>query len=1010
MALKTIDQFPKITDEVLFQIQTTNDAGLLSDPHKIRRLVIYYLKRDFLKTSNFSIFEDKIIEAELLNALNQAKQLAISNPTEENLTAYIKLQKEFDTNAQTKLFYYQNADVVQIVGSENFPAWLETDTDNALLVQTGTGLFEYTWNPVGAREGDYFICWEWEPVIAGTSLAQYVSFSLSGNTELTTSIPTHFVPSNKFETLLERYTPELFKQYLNSSDLTPEVIQEFNGAIAKGFESIENLGNQLLDIKDSNATHEAFLPILANTFATKLRSQDPTLWRRQIKRSIPINKKKGTYSGLEEALDQAGIRLDKFTLLWQITSPYTWQEYFVVQNGIMDFELSKVLIEPLDENNFKLYFRYTEDSDWTEMTSGDATFTTDSGVTTMTVSGLDDDTEIRVIYQYAIVPNDTEQNREDYIRSLPLADQRDPRDQIYPLVNWNVRVIEEDDAFFDSVIPHRHPFYDDVIYGHVRTEFPYSENIYNMEEYNGSIRESTNPCHIDRDFIDNCSACRSSMFNIDIEISNLSNIRVTEAIEIIKDYAPFHAVLHTVNFSGGMSDYVQPPIETISCLIRYLQNDTVVVGQYSFNRAMESDNVVTRSDLAEMNAVVTNLPGTFYNEKIVFYSSDQNMDEVGVSSNNVLEIISPPAEYSIENIEGHYADTIGVSDGFDPSLFTFNLSNNLLETTADIYQNNLFKFTSSEVNFLDYPIKTYWNIDHSGYVGGAWKVSLTYGDFEIDHISPDNELFLRDPSSLLPVSSVDDLDFTILSDADVDIVTGIGDLEVVNRGLVDLFADASAYKIGYYLVYNGVQYKIIEKNPDDINQFYISDYSDGNVGSANIKIYKRLINRKQGQFAYKGWLLDAGINLEAALEIQNGDNPPVDPLENGRFKQNYLILNNSEYYIIQDIDANMVTLSGPPQDWTIAGTSDVFTVYRFDKKDLQVDSRAMNPKVPGFNFVAIDREGNDIISRIEEDVTPLLMQSNLNNDNSDFKDVVNTKEKISFKIEYKNGDSQQGTI
>ena len=206
-------------------------------------------------------------------------------------------------------------------------------------------------------------------------------------------------------------------------------------------------------------------------------------------------------------------------------------------------------------------------------------------------------------------------SREDYIRSLPLADQRDPRDQIYPLVNWNVRVIEEDDAFFDSVIPHRHPFYDDVIYGHVRTEFPYSENIYNMEEYNGSIRESTNPCHIDRDFIDNCSACRSSMFNIDIEISNLSNIRVTEAIEIIKDYAPFHAVLHTVNFSGGMSDYVQPPIETISCLIRYLQNDTVVVGQYSFNRAMESDNVVTRSDLAEMNAVVTNLPGTFYNEK-----------------------------------------------------------------------------------------------------------------------------------------------------------------------------------------------------------------------------------------------------------------------------------------------------------------------------------------------------------------------------------------------------------
>ena len=63
-----------------------------------------------------------------------------------------------------------------------------------------------------------------------------------------------------------------------------------------------------------------------------------------------------------------------------------------------------------------------------------------------------------------------------------------------------------------------------------------------MEEYNGSIRESTNPCHIDRDFIDNCSACRSSMFNIDIEISNLSNLRVIEAIEIIKENVPFHAI------------------------------------------------------------------------------------------------------------------------------------------------------------------------------------------------------------------------------------------------------------------------------------------------------------------------------------------------------------------------------------------------------------------------------------------------------------------------------------
>ena len=1011
MAAKTIDQFPKITDEILFQIETTDDNGLISDPYQVRRVVIYYLERDFLKTSNFNSFEDQIAEIDLVKELNQAKQLALSDPTEQNLSNYIKKQKEYDENAVTKLFYYKNAEVIKIIGSDNFPAWIESDTDNALLEKTGTGLFQYLWSPLGAREGDYFICWEWEPEAAGTNLAKYLSFTLTGNAQITTSIPTHLTKTNKFETLIERYTPEMFKQKMTSLDLTPEVIQEFNLAVAKGFTDMENLGNQLVDVKDANATHEAFLPILANTFAVRLRSHDPTLWRRQIKRSVPLYKKKGTYSGLEEALDQAGIRLNKFTLLWQITSPYTWQEYFVVENGIMDFELSKVLIEPLDNNNFKLYFRYAGDDDWTEMTSGDAVFSTDSGVTTMTVAGLDNGTEIRVIYQYAVIPNDSEQNREDYIRSLPLADQRDPRNQIYPLINWNVRVIEEDDEYFDSIIYHRHPFCDNVVFGHVRTEFPYSENIFNMEEYNGSIRESTNPCHIDRDFIDNCSACRSSMFNIDIEISNLSNLRVIEAIEIIKENVPFHAILHTVNFSGGISDYIQPVIEDIGCLVRYLAGDSVVIGQYSFNRVMEENNTVTRSQLADMTAVITNSPGTFYNNEIVFYSADQNLEELGISNNNVLEILSPPSEYFINNIDGHYSSVFGVTDGFDPSLFTFNLSNNLLEINADISQDNLFVFENSNDDsfFLDYQIKTYWNIENSNYIGGAWKISISYGVFEIDHITPDNQLVLRDPLNLMPSLSESGLSYDLLSDADVVVTSGIGKIIVENRGRVNIGLDTSAYKIGYYLVHDGTQYEIIAKNPNNNQEFYIDNYNDGNIGSASIKIYKRLIDGKQGQFAYKGWRLDAGMDLESALEIQNGSNPPAIPLENGRFKENYLLLNNSEYYIIQDINTNIVTLSGPPQDWTLAGTSDNFTIYRFDKKDLQVNSRSMNPKVPGYNFTAIDREGNDIINRITEEITPLLMQNSLNN-SSDISESVKAQENINFKIQYKDGNSQQGEI
>ena len=123
---------------------------------------------------------------------------------------------------------------------------------------------------------------------------------------------------------------------------------------------------------------------------------------------------------------------------------------------------------------------------------------------------------IRVLYQYKTVPGSLEQNIEDYIQTLPLADIRDEEDQIYPPKNWNVRLLEEDDIMFDVIIPVRHPFHENLIFGQVRTEFPYSENIYNMETYNGSSRDSYDPCFIDRKFRDPCGNCLSSKFSIDI--------------------------------------------------------------------------------------------------------------------------------------------------------------------------------------------------------------------------------------------------------------------------------------------------------------------------------------------------------------------------------------------------------------------------------------------------------------------------------------------------------------
>jgi hypothetical protein len=84
-----------------------------------------------------------------------------------------------------------------------------------------------------------------------------------------------------------------------------------------------------------------------------------------------------------------------------------------------------------------------------------------------------------------------------------------------------------------------------------------------MDTYNGSLRDSQSPCDIDKDFIDECSYCQSGKFNVDIEIEELSNDRIEEAKDIISEYVPFHCVLHSMNISGLINDFIVPPLENI---------------------------------------------------------------------------------------------------------------------------------------------------------------------------------------------------------------------------------------------------------------------------------------------------------------------------------------------------------------------------------------------------------------------------------------------------------------
>src|SRR5262249_34055742 len=152
------------SDTLLFELRTTDASGAYVNPYKVDRVTIYFVERGFWA---------------------------------ENTRKYES--GGFDT-------FYKDLQPVAVFGTDTFPAWLSTDTANAFLEKKDfddsgnpvVGFFTLTWSPELPREGDYFICWTWTPIAAGTQLSFYLQFAIHGDTKSTTSIPTHFTPPEKY--------------------------------------------------------------------------------------------------------------------------------------------------------------------------------------------------------------------------------------------------------------------------------------------------------------------------------------------------------------------------------------------------------------------------------------------------------------------------------------------------------------------------------------------------------------------------------------------------------------------------------------------------------------------------------------------------------------------------------------------------------------------------------------------------------------------------------------------
>jgi hypothetical protein len=1054
LAILTINDNPSISDTIVFTLYTPDAQGCFtSNPYKVNRLVIYYVERDFT-SGNLNQYQNKTYDLAKLKAAEIAEATACATPNDANIAEAKRLRAIAESNVTVSPFFFNEASPVHIVGNDRYPAWLSTDLDNTFvdLVDGTFGQYTYTWQPQGMREGDYFICWTWTPLIAGDSLSSHLRFTLKGDTQTTTSIPSHFTNPDKYTTLLDRYTPEMFKMVISENDRTPDVLDKFNKAVALGFNTLEDLGNQVVDLQDANSIHEALIPYLSNLFDLKLKTDDPTRWRGQIKRAVPLYKMKGTKRGLTEALEHAAITMMGLNQLWEITSSYTWQEVLKFDGTSDTFELEKVAL-PIDYDNFELWLRPIDSANWVALSSDYVEFLTSDGITYMTWAGsglsiepidLIEGDEIKVLYKYAEVPNPTAQSIENYVRSLPLMDQRDERDQVYPLKNWNVRVIPENDSMFDLVIPTRHPYHEFLVYGKVRTEFPYSENIYNMEEYNGSIRNSKEPCDIDRNFVDPCTACISSNYNIDLEIENLSDDRILEAKEVLREFTPFHAVLHTFNFIGGINEFVESPLEEVEALVSMQGSEFVIAGegQQYFNRIMRlvETNGIHRDELADKTVAVATTTGTAYNDEVVLFCPDVQLDRIGMALDGsaTMTVFAPSilsGSYAVDNPRGNAASVSGVTNVnlmvTSNQAFTFDINNLVLDgTLCNIAQDNIFVISDATQDFGLLGVQSTFDVNQ-GTATAAWKISIpAYSGtpYVIKDVQPDGSLVLTNDGTL-PSNNASNVTYSLIRNVTTIITSTVGEFNVTKRGRVTALSSSvlpisNAIRLdNTFQKINLEEFPILEFVDGTNDQYYIGKYQDGmgnnrgDINNTNLRVNQKVAEKQVGYLHYRGLKLQMAGNLESSLGIQNGANSLVvvdEGVENNEFRENFIVVIGSDSYFIDQIDGDnpsgytTFTLSGDPHWWltlNLGGTSVSVTIYKYTKNGATVAGQQFN--LPSHTFRTLDRAGRPVIDRVDQDGTVTGLSLPGGNQINEF---VQQTEGITFSIEYADGTTEQGEI
>jgi hypothetical protein len=1015
------------------------DGTFNFDPYKVDTIKIYFVERNLNAVKNQSTIVQEY-DLNLQRRYAEAFQKWSETQNEQDYIDAQNLKYQLDASIVSNQIYYSETDVVFKAGSDSDPIWSRYGDNTNSIINKVTdpvgiiknGIFRFLWSPDGSvREGEFYLCYTWTPEFGSDTLSDYIHFYVGSDVKNEVTNPSNLVPANKYEQLLDVYTPEMYKLNYAKEDISVETIDNLNKSIAQGFTVLENLALQMEFLMDANVVQEPLLVYLANLFGINLRTNDPTLWRRQIKTAIPKFKRKGTLGALQHALSEANIRLLKFDQLWLTGSDFVFTES-LQYTGLNSFELTRVSLSVVDAY-FSLEYR-TRYDDYSVAPLTNIKITTSNGVSTMVWVGppLNNGDHIKITYQIKPFENQNQIDIHDYILTLPLADSRNDKYFDYPKKDWNTRLISELDPMFSIIVSTKNPFYNDVKFGKIRTIFPYSENVYNMDEYNGSLRDSTNPCDIDKDFLEPCRSTISPYFDLDVEIDNLSTFRITECINIINEYIPFHATLNNLNFQGTFHDFVLPPEENIKMLLTYRGSEFVIAGmaQVLFNRSMFQGtgiNEVLRDALATQTTLETGST-RFFNQYINLFCSDINFERVGITktaSNSLLEILSPniyAGEYTVTNANKNYIEIVEtLPELINDSPFGFRISNiTISDTSFVITKSNMYKIFDSAIDFSEYDIKSLWDVAN-GYASNCWKIKLVSTDATYNILSFVNNIFTLEDDGTLSDVAATGVEFELLNASDEGVVTSTnGNYTVelmakvtpsVGLGIVNIsdFVSASTY---FYKDSDSTQYEFYSLDSTDPASFFISGWNSGS-GTFSGKILQRVVDNAIGSLSYYG------MKVYKPGSWPNFDNPDTTLIDTQNFKENYiLVVNDIPYYFIDyTVDSdNCLRIGGDFNNWgttNTAGTLENYTLLQFDKSSAAFF---------GYDLYDISRNGQEVINYMVEtgsgsfalNLASMSANNNLpiqqQGQDPGISEKVMQSDSITFFIERKDGTSEKGEI